>query len=156
MPPLRERRDDIPLLAEHFLRLYGERNGRHFSGLSRAALDALVRYDWPGNVRELENTIERAVVLARGDVIDARGPAGRGAHAALRRGSDGKSVTFAIGTPLAEIERRVIHATLAHVGGDKRLCAQLLGIATRTIYRRLEEERGGTSPATTRRRRGRS
>ena len=55
--------------------------------------------------------------------------------------ADGKSVTFAVGTPLAEIERRVIHATLAHVGGDKRLCAQLLGIATRTIYRRLEEER---------------
>jgi two-component system response regulator HydG len=55
--------------------------------------------------------------------------------------SDGRSITFAIGTPLGEIERRVIHATLGHVGGDKRLCAQLLGIATRTIYRRLEEEK---------------
>ena len=142
LPPLRERRDDIPLLAEHFLRLYGERNGRHFSGFTRAALDALVRYDWPGNVRELENTIERAVVLARGRRHRGRGSAGRGAHRRLRAASDGKSVTFAIGTPLAEIERRVIHATLAHVGGDKRLCAQLLGIATRTIYRRLEEERG--------------
>jgi two-component system response regulator HydG len=53
-------------------------------------------------------------------------------------------MTFAIGTPLGEIERRVIHATLGHVGGDKRLCAQLLGIATRTIYRRLEEEKEGT------------
>ena len=56
---------------------------------------------------------------------------------------DGRTLSFAVGTPLEEIERRVIHATLAHVGGDKRLCAQLLGIATRTIYRRLEEERGG-------------
>ncbi len=141
LPPLRERRDDIPLLAEHFLRLYGERNGRHFSGLSRAALDALVRYDWPGNVRELENTIERAVVLARGDVIDLDDlPVEVRSGAAP--GGDGKSLTIAIGTPLAEIERRVIHATLAHAGGDKRLCAQLLGIATRTIYRRLEEERG--------------
>ena len=56
---------------------------------------------------------------------------------------DGRTLTFAVGTPLEEIERRVIHATLAHVGGDKRLCAQLLGIATRTIYRRLEEERVG-------------
>jgi two-component system, NtrC family, response regulator HydG len=54
---------------------------------------------------------------------------------------DGRTLSFAVGTPLEEIERRVIHATLAHVGGDKRLCAQLLGIATRTIYRRLEEER---------------
>jgi len=59
---------------------------------------------------------------------------------------DDRSLTFAIGTPLGEIERRVIHATLAHVGGDKRLCAQLLGIATRTIYRRLEEERGDDLP----------
>jgi two-component system response regulator HydG len=54
---------------------------------------------------------------------------------------DGRSLSFAVGTPLEEIERRVIHATLAHAGGDKRLCAQLLGIATRTIYRRLEEEK---------------
>jgi two-component system response regulator HydG len=57
--------------------------------------------------------------------------------------NDSKSLTFAIGTPLAEIERRVIHSTLNHVNGDKRLCAQLLGIATRTIYRRLEEGRDG-------------
>ncbi len=59
---------------------------------------------------------------------------------------DDRSLTFAVGTPLGEIERRVIHATLRHVGGDKRLCAQLLGIATRTIYRRLEEERIGLPP----------
>jgi two-component system response regulator HydG len=141
VPPLRERRDDIPLLAEHFLRLYGERNGRHFSGFSRAALEALTRHDWPGNVRELENTLERAVVLSRGAAIEAED-----LPAEVRSGgsgdTDGKNVTFAIGTTLGEIERRVIHATLAHVGGDKRLCAQLLGIATRTIYRRLEEERG--------------
>jgi two-component system response regulator HydG len=141
LPPLRERRDDVALLAEHFLRLYGARNGRQFVGFTRAALDALVRYEWPGNVRELENTIERAVVLARGEAIDAEDLPGE-VRTGVGAASDGKSVTFAIGTPLAEIERRVIHATLGHVGGDKRLCAQLLGIATRTIYRRLEEERG--------------
>jgi two-component system response regulator HydG len=102
-----------------------------------------MRYEWPGNVRELENTIERAVVLSRGGTVemddlpvDVR--SGTGAEA------DPKSITFAIGTPLSEIERRVIHSTLSHVGGDKRLCAQLLGIATRTIYRRLEEGRDGT------------
>jgi two-component system response regulator HydG len=148
VPPLRERRDDIPLLAEHFLRLYGERNGRHLAGFARAAADALVRYEWPGNVRELENTIERAVVLARGGVIELDD-----LPVEVRTGSgnpgDGRSMTFAVGTPLEEIERRVIHSTLAHVGGDKRLCAQLLGIATRTIYRRLEEERDDStdSPA---------
>ena len=133
----------FPLLAEHFLRFFGERNGRHLAGFARPAAEALVRYDWPGNVRELENTIERAVVLSRGTAVElddlpVEVRTGQG------NASDGKSITFAIGTPLGEIERRVIHATLGHVGGDKRLCAQLLGIATRTIYRRLEEEKEGT------------
>jgi two-component system response regulator HydG len=140
IPPLRDRREDVPLLAEHFLQLYCERNGRRLAGLSRAAADALARYDWPGNVRELENTMERAVVLSRGPSIelDDLPPEVRTGGAG---GHDGKSLTFAVGTRLDEIERRVIHATLAHTGGDKRLCAQLLGIATRTIYRRLEEQR---------------
>ncbi|HEX3698484.1 MAG TPA: sigma-54 dependent transcriptional regulator [Polyangia bacterium] len=143
IPPLRDRRDDIPLLAEHFLSLYAERNGRRLAGFSRAAMEALTRHEWPGNVRELENSVERAVVLCRGSAVelDDLPPEVRSGGAA---GGDGRSLTFAVGTPLEEIERRVIHATLAHVGGDKRLCAQLLGIATRTIYRRLEEERPAT------------
>jgi two-component system response regulator HydG len=140
IPPLRDRREDVPLLAEHFLQFYAERNGRRLAGFSRAAAEAMARYDWPGNVRELENTVERAVVLSRGSAIEADDLTPE-----VRTGSgnpgDGRSLTFAVGTPLEEIERRVIHATLAHTGGDKRLCAQLLGIATRTIYRRLEEQR---------------
>jgi two-component system response regulator HydG len=141
IPPLRDRREDVPLLAEHFLRFYAARNARQLAGFSRAAVEALGRYDWPGNVRELENAVERAVVLSRSTAVELddlppevrTGGAGQG---------DGRTLSFAVGTPLEEIERRVIHATLAHVGGDKRLCAQLLGIATRTIYRRLEEARG--------------
>src|SRR3954447_10868936 len=140
IPPLRDRREDVPLLAEHFLQLYAGRNGRRLSGFSKATADAMSRYDWPGNVRELENTVERAVVLSRGSAIEIDD-----LPSEVRTGGgvqgDGRSLSFAVGTPLEEIERRVIHATLAHVGGDKRLCAQLLGIATRTIYRRLEEER---------------
>ena len=139
IPPLRDRREDVPLLAEHFLQLYAARNGRHLSGFSRVAADTLARHDWPGNVRELENTVERAVVLSRGSAIEIDD-----LPPEVRQGGltgDGRTLSFAVGTPIEEIERRVIHATLAHVGGDKRLCAQLLGIATRTIYRRLEEER---------------
>jgi len=146
IPPLRDRRDDIPLLAEHFLQLYAARNNKTLAGLSRAAADAMARYDWPGNVRELENTVERAVVLSRGSAIEIDD-----LPSEVRTGGgvqgDGRSLSFAVGTPLEEIERRVIHATLAHVGGDKRLCAQLLGVATRTIYRRLEEERTEADPA---------
>jgi two-component system response regulator HydG len=144
IPPLRDRREDVALLAEHFLRLYAARNGRHLAGFSRAAADTLARYDWPGNVRELENTVERAVVLSRGSAIEIDD-----LPPEVRKGGvtgDGRTLSFAVGTPLEEIERRVIHATLAHVGGDKRLCAQLLGIATRTIYRRLEEERVEPEP----------
>jgi two-component system response regulator HydG len=140
IPPLRDRREDVPLLAEHFLQLYAARNGRQLSGFSRVVADTLSRYDWPGNVRELENTVERAVVLSRGSAIEIDD-----LPPEVRQGGvtgDGRTLSFAVGTPLEEIERRVIHATLAHVGGDKRLCAQLLGIATRTIYRRLEEARG--------------
>jgi two-component system response regulator HydG len=145
IPPLRNRREDVPLLAEHFLQLYGERNARRLAGFSRAAMEALGRHEWPGNVRELENTVERAVVLSRGTSVelDDLPPEVRTGGPGI---GDDRSLTFAIGTPLGEIERRVIHSTLAHVGGDKRLCAQLLGIATRTIYRRLEEERGGDGP----------
>ncbi len=144
VPPLRERKDDVALLAEHFLRVFAERNARHLAGISRPAADALVRHDWPGNVRELENTIERAVVLCRGATIELDDlPAEVRAGTGNAVDGAGQSLTFAVGTQLGEIERRAIHATLAHVGGDKRLAAQLLGIATRTIYRRLEEERDG-------------
>ncbi len=98
IPPLRDRREDIPLLAEHFLQLYGARNGRQLVGFSRAALDLLTRYEWPGNVRELENTVERAVVLCRGTSIevDDLPPDVRSGSGTL---SDGRSLTFAVGTP---------------------------------------------------------
>ena len=135
VPPLRDRREDVPLLTQHFMQLYAEKNGKPISGCTAAAMARLADYPWPGNVRELENAIERAVVLARANVLDEdalpreiRDAASAGAPA----------MTFAIGTPLADIEMRVIRETLRHTRGDKRLTAKLLGIATRTIYRRLE------------------
>lgn len=141
LPPLRDRRDDVPLLAEHFLRLFAARNGRQVHGFTPDTMLTMERYDWPGNVRELENAVERAVVLTRGPMIGVDD-----LPQEIRTGTggaaDGRTLAFPVGTPLGEIERRVIHATLDHCGGDKRLCAQILGIATRTIYRRLEEERG--------------
>jgi two-component system response regulator HydG len=145
VPPLREREGDVPLLAEHFLRLYCAKNAKQIGGFTRGALERLAGHDWPGNVRELENVVERAVVLTRGDVITEddlpREVLGRPGHSA-----DGRSLVIPVGTPLEEIERRVIHETLRQTKGDKRLCAQLLGIATRTIYRKLESERGAAAP----------
>ncbi|MCA9675216.1 MAG: sigma-54-dependent Fis family transcriptional regulator [Kofleriaceae bacterium] len=142
VPPLRDRRDDVPLLVQHFLQLYSEKNAKPISGCSPAALAKLADYAWPGNVRELENAIERAVVLTRSPVID-EDALPREIRDAAARGVSAGGLTFPIGTPLAEIEMRVIHETLRHTRGDKRLAAKLLGIATRTIYRRLEAGDGG-------------
>ena len=148
VPPLRDRRDDIPLLAEHFLRQYCAKNNKRSEGFSREAAERLLAYEWPGNVRELENAVERAVVLTRGELIGEEDLPREIRESAGRLG-DGRLITIPIGAPLEEIERRVIHETLRHAGGDKRLCAQLLGIATRTIYRKLESERAAGEPAST-------
>ena len=133
LPPLRARQEDIPLLATHFLARYAERNRRDVSGLTREAEEALMAYRWPGNVRELQNAIESAVVLDKDGVIGADD-----LHDHIARSeSERRHITIPLGTPLLEIERQVIHETLRMTRGDKKLAAQLLGIATRTIYRKI-------------------
>jgi two-component system response regulator HydG len=146
VPPLRDRRDDIPLLAQHFVQVYADKNGKAIGGISQAATERLVEYGWPGNVRELENAIERAVVLTRAGAqsgIEEDALPREIRDVAAGTGASATSLTFPIGMPLAEIEMRVIHETLRHTRGDKRLTAKLLGIATRTIYRRLEQPEEG-------------
>ncbi len=134
-PPLRARREDIPLLVDHFLLMYCAKNGKPKLAITRGAMDRLIDYPWPGNVRELENVIERAVVLSRSDTISEDDlPEGL----AETKAQVARSLEFAIGTPLAEIENRVIRETLRHAKGDKSVAAQLLGISTRTIYRKLD------------------
>lgn len=139
VPPLRERSGDVPLLAQHFLRLFCDKNKKSIRGFSEAALKALSNYGWPGNVRELENSIERAVVLCRGDVLQVDDLPENVAQASAQQApalGDGFFVPF--GTPLEEVERRVIRETLERTGGDKKTAARLLGIASRTIYRKLD------------------
>ena len=136
IPSLRERKDDIQLLAMHFLKLYSEKNNKPIEGFSEDAMLALTSYDWPGNVRELENAIERAVVFTSGKLVPlAVLPQSVSAFAESRH-----SLTFKIGTPLRELEKKAIEITLQHTRGDKNMAARLLGIATRTIYRHLERE----------------
>jgi len=136
-PRLADRRDDVPLLVDHFLDVYCTKNGKARMDVDRDALDRLMAYDWPGNVRELENVIERAVVLSRSDGLTV---ADLPAPIASAEASQA-SLSFAIGTTMSEIERRVLHATLSHTQGDKQLAAQLLGISARTIYRKIGAER---------------
>lgn len=136
-PALRSRREDIPLLVDHFLGVYCKKNGRARLDVSRDAMRKLMEYGWPGNVRELENVVERAAVLCRSDVLGIEDLPDAVAQATARSPS---ALTFAIGTPLADVEQRMIRETLAHTDGDKSLAAQLLGISARTIYRKLGEE----------------
>jgi len=133
LPPLRARQDDIPLLAAHFLVRYAERNRRNVTGLTREAEEALMAYRWPGNVRELQNALESAVVLDKDGVIGVDDLPDHVAHSDREQ----RHLTIPLGTPLEEVERMVIQETLRMTRGDKKLAAQLLGIATRTIYRKL-------------------
>ena len=135
-PPLRARREDVPLLVDHFLGVYCKKNGRARLSVTTEVLAKLCDYSWPGNMRELENVIERAAVLCRSDVIGITDVPDAVATAAAPAPSE---LTFAIGTPLSAVEQRFIRETMKYTVGDKSLAAQLLGISTRTIYRKLGE-----------------
>jgi two-component system response regulator HydG len=143
LPPLRERPEDILLIGDHFARQYSEKNKKEIAGFTEEAREALRAWRWPGNVRELENVVERAVVLARGSVIGL-GDLPKPIQSAPEQRSiqrDGAKIVIPLGMKLDEVERILIHEALRETGGDKSLAAQLLGIAPRTIYRRLEAER---------------
>jgi two-component system response regulator HydG len=133
IPPLRDRREDIPLLCHHFLARFNEKNHRNLKGFTEDALAALQAYGWPGNVRQLANVIERAIVLSTDDLIGCDDLPDEVAST----DPSPKTITIPLGTTLAEAERRIIRDTLNLADGNKRLAAQILGIATRTIYRKL-------------------
>jgi len=137
MPPLRDRREDIPLLVEAFLRKCASASHKELRGMTESALALLIDYPWPGNVRELENVIERAVTLARGEKIvpDDLPPAIRGARGERRVIDEGAERVL----PLQEIEREYILRILEKTGGNKYQAAQALGIDRKTLYRKLAE-----------------
>jgi DNA-binding NtrC family response regulator len=133
VPPLRERRDDIPLLAEHFLREYGLLAQRPLQGFSTKAMRALMNYPWPGNVRELENAVERAVALAPGSIVEESDlPDKIVHHAGQLPATPGGQAT------LDEMTRRYVLSVLEKVRGNKTEAARILGVPRRTLYRMLE------------------
>jgi two-component system response regulator HydG len=147
VPPLRERGDDVVLLAHHFAAVYAKRHGRRAPSLSPEALDRLCAYAWPGNVRELQNYIERAMALGGEGEIGAWDlprpvPLERNLVTTPSNISGGPSVGGPGLPTLAEIERRHVLHVLASVEGNKRLAARVLGIDRRTLYRKLEAYQG--------------
>lgn len=144
LPPLRERREDIPLLVDAFLKKCAEAGGKMVKGISEAALAMLIDYAWPGNVRELENVIERAVTLSRGEKIspDDLPPAVQGARGDRRVLDDAAEKSL----PLHEVEKEYIKKILEKTGGNKYQAAQVLGIDRKTLYRKLAEIEGKPHP----------
>jgi len=133
LPPLKERVDDIPLLAQHFVGKFGAEAGKKVEGFSPEALDALRGYGWPGNVRELRNSIERAVILCEGDLIRREDlPAELAGIEA-----EGIMLKLTLGMPLREVEKEYILRSLRRNGGNKARTAELLGISEKTLYNKL-------------------
>jgi len=129
LPPLRERREDIPLLANHFLDISGRRYSRDVEGFSGSAMEALLRHPWPGNVRELQHAVERSLLMARGSRIEA-------ADLGLRRREDGSALMEEL--TLDEAERLLIEKALERFGGNVSKAADALGLSRSALYRRLQ------------------
>jgi DNA-binding NtrC family response regulator len=134
LPPLRARREDIPLLTQAFLTEFNQRNGKSVRGVDQDAMYLLERYPWPGNIRELRNVIERATILAEGDFVEQR-------HlpptVVARSEESLPTVTLSPGTTVDEAERRLILLTLEHTRNNKTRAAEILGISLKTLHNKL-------------------
>jgi transcriptional regulator with PAS, ATPase and Fis domain len=133
--PLRERREDIALLAYYFLNKHSTRLGKHVSGVSTAVLGALMRYDWPGNVRELENIVQRMIILAESDHIDVDVLPPRLTEA---KESRARALDYLPPQSLDEVEAYFIRKTLRETRGDRALAAEILGIDKSTLWRKVK------------------
>lgn len=134
VPPLRERKEDLPLLITSFLTQINEENGRSIKGFTDRAKNAIFNYDWPGNIRELRNCVEAAVVLTHNDLIDLEDLPEQ-----VRKLSERPAIVFEIGSTLAESEKQIIMGTLSYFKGNKTKSAEVLGIGRKTLHRKLEE-----------------
>ena len=134
LPPLRDRRADIPLLVQTFLNEFNTRNNKAVRAVDQEAMYLLERYPWPGNIRELRNVIERATILAEGDFIEAK-------HlpppVVTRSEQTLPTVTLSPGTTVDEAERRLIVLTLEHTRNNKTRAAEILGISLKTLHNKL-------------------
>ena len=149
LPPLRERREDVPLLVAHFVEKFNAETGKRVRGVSPGALALLQSHSWPGNVRELRNALERAMILADGEVIgESLLP-----PEISRPGAERAAISVPLGVPLDEVEREYLLASLERLGGNKARTAAALGISEKTLYNKLhryaaeEEAREAREPA---------
>ncbi|HHM23892.1 MAG TPA: sigma-54-dependent Fis family transcriptional regulator [Bacteroidetes bacterium] len=143
LPPLKERKEDIPLLVEHFIRKYAEENQKPVRRISEEAMRMIMAYDWPGNVRELENTIQRAVVICDGEVIT---PQHFLTFPELPLGSFTADHWNGETKNLSEVEKKLILQVLQETGGNRTKSAEILGISVRTLRNKIREYREAGIP----------
>ena len=139
LPPLRTRKEDLPLLIQSFLTEFNQRNNKNVSALDSAAMRILEQYNWPGNVRELRNVIERAVILSSGEFIEAKHlpPLVADSPEVVK-----PTLSIAPGTTVEEAENRLILMTLEHTRDNKTRAAEILGISLKTLHNKLNKLRG--------------
>ena len=140
LPPLRDRLDDLRLLAESFIQNFNERDGKSLRGIDENALVALESYRWPGNVRELRNVIERAVIVARGDMVTLP-DLPSSVTEPKRKSSAAEGVELPVGTTVEQAEKNLILKTLDATGQNKTRAAEILGISLKTLHNKLKKYR---------------
>ncbi len=140
IPPLRERKDDIPLLMHSFLREFNIENEKNITGFDNRSKSAMIKYNWPGNIRELKNCVESAVVMCNGDEIKIEDLPN-----SIRLKGEEKTISIPVGTTMDEAEKIIIQETLAANGGNKTKTADVLGIGRKTLHRKIEEWESGVT-----------
>ncbi|MDR0497042.1 MAG: sigma-54-dependent Fis family transcriptional regulator, partial [Treponema sp.] len=132
VPPLRERKDDLPLLITAFLKEFSEENGKNIEGINDKAKSCLYAYDWPGNVRELRNCLESTVVMSRGTLITEED-----FPPTFRKSSEDGWIRIPLGTNMEEAEKIIIRETVSAHKGNQSKAAEILGIGRKTLHRKL-------------------
>jgi two-component system response regulator HydG len=137
IPPLRERREDIPLLVHYFVQKASEKYNKQIEGISPEAQQLLMSYSWPGNVRELKNAVENMVVLSPGNTLDIQSLPAEIRPIAATESTSGMSNL--VGISLSQAEKELIRNTLKMTEGNREQAARILGIGERTLYRKIKE-----------------
>jgi DNA-binding NtrC family response regulator len=139
LPPLRDHKDDIPLLVEHMLRDVNTKHGKSVRGIGAEVMDIFMGHTWPGNIRELRNVLERATIMCEKDLITRANLPGEFGKTAGKGPSDLSTIKFPVGTTVDAMERELILQTLGATGNNKTRAAELLGISLKTLHNKLKE-----------------
>jgi DNA-binding NtrC family response regulator len=139
LPPLREHKEDIPLLAEHILKDVNAKHGKNVRGIGAEVLDIFMSHTWPGNIRELRNVLERAAIMSDKDLVSRSSLPGEFGKVAAKSPGDLSTIRFPVGTTVDAMERELILQTLQATGNNKTRAAELLGVSLKTLHNKLKE-----------------